>query len=56
MEWDVPETQEGLLKEGVVNNSKIVEMSRKINTEKTQPNLAISEYSQNLLIPRVRDV
>lgn len=48
--------KEDLSKEGVVNNSKIVEMSRKINTEKTQPNLAISEYLQNLLIPHLRDV
>ena len=36
--------------EEMVNNIKIVELSRKIKTEKAQQNLAIGEYLQGLLI------
>ena len=39
-----------LYQEEMVNNIKIVELSRKIKTEKAQQNLAIGEYLEGLLI------
>ena len=42
--------KKNLYQEEMVNNIKIVELSRKIKTEKAQQNLAIGEYLEGLLI------